>query len=111
MVVGAEQVPVDEDAVVDVEPAGPGQFDVRGDADADDDHVGASVVPSASSTAGRRRIGAGGPDRGCGDTAAQVNALSSPNRIGTTVNTVRSSRKAWWAAGEWASADGAVVSR
>jgi hypothetical protein len=40
VVVGGAQVLVGEDAVVDVEPAGSGQFDVGGDADADDDDVG-----------------------------------------------------------------------
>jgi hypothetical protein len=76
VVVGGEQVPVDEDAVVDVEPAGPRQFDVRGDADADDDHVGVQRgAVGQHNPAGGRRVGAGGPDRGDGDAAAQVDAV------------------------------------
>ena len=49
--------------------------------------------------------------RYCSQSVSSPTNLSSPNRIGATVNTVRSNRKAWWAAGEGASVDGAVVSR
>ena len=49
--------------------------------------------------------------RYCSQSVSSPTNLSSPNRIGATVNTVRSSRKAWWAAGERVPVEGAVVSR